>query len=512
MTDSAPIPADEFEAALEALDPEDLVALVTELWAATANDVEVDPPVVTVRNGDARTDLLVAPAASDEIVDGTRAGDAVGLAETADAVVLPPEDSIWNDAETAAERRIAADLETVSPADLRRRLLYALPTADAESLCERFLGVPARSGSYDRGSSTGNDATEDGADETRTAGDQETVGVASAPGSTLPSRAGSGVAAGRMDSDRDAGATSDHDDPSEDVASRGRTPTDGPSRDGHATSRGSGSGVRRDRVALAVVAVVLLAAVAGAASLTGPSLTDGSGDRLDPSDDPQSTSGEASDSSDPSTSDDPQSTDSTDSVDLGDSGTYTGVTDTTGPIDAVEDPDPNGTAAARATALEPTCERTPLHVVQIQMNALRYNDPTTNDGIRTTRRFASPQNRRAVSSFSQFVDLFEGPNYAPMLAHDAARYAPLGIDGDRATVRVVTYENGSATGRYEFRMRKVNATDASLTGYGSGYDGCWMTDAVGVLPIEEVDGTGDSGTGDDSETGDDTVVHGPPGT
>ena len=99
------------------------------------------------------------------------------------------------------------------------------------------------------------------------------------------------------------------------------------------------------------------------------------------------------------------------------------------------------------------------------MNALRYNDPTTNDGIRTTRRFASPQNRRAVSTFPQFVDLFEGPNYAPMLGHDAALYAPLGIDGDRATVRVVTYETGSATGHYEFRMRKVDSTDASLTGY-----------------------------------------------
>ncbi|WP_281193896.1 hypothetical protein [Halorubrum sp. F4] len=552
MTDPAPIPPDEFADALDSLDPDDLVAFVAELWAATGEEVDADPPVVTVRNGGSRTDLVVAPAASDAVREAIRAGDVDDPRDgdsTADpdAVVLPDEGSVSPD----------ADLETVSADDLRGRLLYALPVAEAESACERFLGMPARSESYDRrsgdqgsggrgsrgrGSTEGNGATagvvgdrtvEDRAAEDRVVGDRtgEDPTTKGPIATDRPTGSASTAPEPTASSSRpNRGVAADRAAPGEErLGSDDGTVATAASDDGAAGSRRHDPDVRRGRLATAVVVVVLLAAVAGAASVTGPSLSGGVGDRLDPGNDPPSTGEEdtvddgegpgGSSESSSSGSSESSSMDSTGSVDLGNSGTYTGVTDSFGSFDDAGATDRNGSAAERATALEPTCERGPLHVVQIQMNALRYNDPETNDGIRTTRRFASPRNRQVVSTFGQFVDLFEGTNYAPMLTHDAVWYAPLGIDDDRATVRVVTYENGSATAEYEFRMRKVNATAASFTGGESGYDGCWMTDAVSVVSTGDSNGTdGGNGAADSNEpveadgTTEDPPVHGPPGT
>jgi hypothetical protein len=121
----------------------------------------------------------------------------------------------------------------------------------------------------------------------------------------------------------------------------------------------------------------------------------------------------------------------------------------------------------------PTCNRSYLHVVQVQMNALKYNDDATDDGIRTVRRFASPDNREIVGSFEQFVEIIESPTYAPMLSYDSAAFEPERTGEDTALVRVTTRAAGNVTARYEFR----------LTRQGEGqYDGCWMTD--GVQPID----------------------------
>ena len=128
--------------------------------------------------------------------------------------------------------------------------------------------------------------------------------------------------------------------------------------------------------------------------------------------------------------------------------------------------------ADRYADLEPTCNRSYLHVVQIQMNALKYNDNEKNDGIRTVRRFASPRNREAVGSLEQYVRIIESDTYAPMLTYDSAEYAPRRTGADTADVRVVTRENGNVTGRYVFRLGKQEDNE---------YDGCWMTEGVQSL-------------------------------
>ena len=112
------------------------------------------------------------------------------------------------------------------------------------------------------------------------------------------------------------------------------------------------------------------------------------------------------------------------------------------------------------------------------MNAFRYNDNATNDGIRAARAFASPTNREAVGSVEQFISLFETPSYAPMLTYDTAQYSVPRVDDETAEIEVVTRENGSVTGRYEFRLVRVPGGSAGTSADLGDVDDCWMTRSV----------------------------------
>ncbi len=232
------------------------------------------------------------------------------------------------------------------------------------------------------------------------------------------------------------------------------------------------------RLAVIAVLVVLLSTVAGAAYLTDGTVGDGTSGLLgfgdDASVDPQERDDALATNDDRTNVPDEEEGDDADAAaDTGGANGTTGENDSN--VSTVVDAD----EVARNTGLRPTCERSALQVVQIQMNAFRYNDNETNDGIRTARRFASPQNRRAVGSIENFVGLFDTPRYAPMLSYDTAEYSVPSVEDDVATVRVVTRENGSVTGRYEFRLRKVlGGSGSTEDGVDDAVDGCWMTSAV----------------------------------
>jgi hypothetical protein len=333
MTDPEPISLEEFTAALESLDRAEFASFVGQLRAVTADEVDVEPPLVTVRTGDTLTELLVGtPDPGSE----TDPGEIDGIVTRAEE---PPD--------------VDVDATSITPSDLRQRLLWGLRVNEAQALCERALGMPAYSTRY----------------------------------AVTPSSAG--------------------------------TTASDPPRQEPASSR-----TERPVLLVSLVAFVVLAAGAGGVFVMG----------------------------------------------TGDSVTaLLGVDDTTDePPSEVEPLEEPG-----AVGLEPTCNRSYLHVVQIQMNALKYNNDTTNDGIRTVRQFASLQNRQAVGSVEDYARLIKGGSYAPMLSYDSVRYTPRRIN-DTAWVEVVTFENDTETGRYEFRL-STSRTDTER------YDGCWMTDSVRVL-------------------------------
>jgi len=476
VTAGSPVPPEAFASALEGLDAEAFAAFVGEAYAATADAVEVSAPRITVVNGDRRTDLLAVSAASESVDDA-----AVDAA--VDAIVVARDSLLNGDVPTEG-------VAVVTPADLRERLLYAMPPAEANAIAERALDAPMRSTTYPDPSgagAAGDAATGDatgGADgdvtEGAGAGEEggggggvETTprGVPGTATDTEPASAGpTGTATAGSGNGRATGG----------AAAGGARP--GPSA--YRDADESGEADRSRTLVAAVVVVALLAAAAVGAATVGDGLAPGGTDELTDGGgaDPGDSSPAGSDAADGSDGDDGDAAVTDDGAATADEGTVpTG--DDADATASTDDGDPtNGTAgeAARNTDVAPTCERSALAVVQVQMNAFRYNDNRTNDGIRAARAFASPTNREAVGSVEQFVSLFETPSYAPMLTYDTAQYSVPRVDNDTAEIEVVTRENGSVTGRYEFRLVRVPGGSAGTSADLGDVDDCWMTRSVGA--------------------------------
>jgi hypothetical protein len=460
VTGNNPISPDAFAAAVESLDRDALATLVAEVYEATADAVDVDGARVTASTDGRRTELTVLSAADEGVA-----------ADGADAVVVAS-DSLLDD---AAE----IDAEVVTPGDLRERLLYAVPTAEANAIADRTLGLPVRSATYDpvpgdAGGAAGDDANAPNADanvpnadgdaasgEGDTGGDQAGALSATPETAAANSTPGARTAAGSERSQPRDRPT----DSADAIRGSGETATTATVGDRETASDRSdaetSTGRSYPRRVVAVVAVVaLLVAAVGAgfvAGTAGVGIAGIGGDSTDAADAGSGPTG------------------STNGTDDG-SGTTTADDDAANT--AVITDGNLSDEAARNTAPTPTCERSALQVVQIQMNALRYNDNATNDGIRTLRAFASPDNREAVGSVEDYAQLFELPRYGPMLTYDTAQYSVPVIDDDTAEVEVVTRENGNVTGRYVFRLELVTGGSAGGDVILGDVDDCWMTDSV----------------------------------
>lgn len=140
---------------------------------------------------------------------------------------------------------------------------------------------------------------------------------------------------------------------------------------------------------------------------------------------------------------------------------------------AVETPTPNSAVTEpRYLSLRPTCERPPGLVVAIQVGALMNDPPGSHEGINTTWQFAAPENRRAVGSFSRFVDVIER-GYEPLLDAETVTYGPLTREDGPASRRVVV-RNGNRTTTYRWALQRQ--ADGPR-------EGCWLT-----IGVREVDG------------------------
>lgn len=139
---------------------------------------------------------------------------------------------------------------------------------------------------------------------------------------------------------------------------------------------------------------------------------------------------------------------------------------------------PNGTtittertlAQPRYLSLRPNCKRPPGLVVHIQVNALRNNDPATDEGINTTWQFAAPSNREAIGSYADFVEIVTD-QYRPLLNASTVTYEALERRGGRASQRVVVSDgNGTAAYTWYLELQTIQTTEP--------YGGCWMTTGV----------------------------------
>ena len=124
-------------------------------------------------------------------------------------------------------------------------------------------------------------------------------------------------------------------------------------------------------------------------------------------------------------------------------------------------------------ALQPHPSLTPRQVVEIQLEALRRNGEG-DKGIEVVFRFASPANRMQTGPLERFKRMIKGGPYALMLNFESVVYDEPEVAGDMARQRVVLVSREQTLGYYFMLSRQMEEP----------FKDCWMTEMVGVVPID----------------------------
>jgi hypothetical protein len=120
----------------------------------------------------------------------------------------------------------------------------------------------------------------------------------------------------------------------------------------------------------------------------------------------------------------------------------------------------------------------PEQVVQVQLTAMNAND-ADDRGLARVFQFASPHNREATGPLQRFVRIVRLPPYHVMLDHHDARIGPVEKpQADAAWVYVTVRDRFERVFAFRFALR--------LQPKGQADAGCWMTDAVQPIPLDEV--------------------------
>jgi len=405
--------------ALRETPPEDATDFVADVWRKSGWESSSEGPVITAtRAGESRQLLVCHDESADADAD-------------VDAVVSTGDD----DRAGALAERCGAEL--MGATDLYRRLAYGMPVDERERLIERHLDVDSVS-DPDSGETT---AETVGRGESESTTEYGSVADALDVGPTATPFAGRRDSArGQSNEDVDASSETSRADGS--PAMHDSPPDREQSADGRDESEQTANGIRiTRRVAATTVLLGLLAVGSVVAFGVLPGLQASAGD--------------------PATSDaGDQPTTESENVDR----------DTISSVTTAPDRD----GQRRYVGLVPTCNRPPGLVVTIQLGALQQNDETLNNGIRTVWQFASPENRRRIGRYSEFVRIVNSSRYRVMFEYARAEYAPIRVENGTARQRVtLTTPNGS-TATYEFHLSKQS---------GGEHDGCWMTD--GVVRVDE---------------------------
>ena len=122
----------------------------------------------------------------------------------------------------------------------------------------------------------------------------------------------------------------------------------------------------------------------------------------------------------------------------------------------------------------PTPQLSPSDVVKVVMAALQQNDAVTEDGIRTTFKFASPANQEMTGPIERFIPLVRNAAYAPLLNHKSCNVREIALKGDQAAEMVTVIDAAGHAVHYVFQLSKQH--DAGPL------KDCWMTD--GVIRVE----------------------------
>jgi hypothetical protein len=120
---------------------------------------------------------------------------------------------------------------------------------------------------------------------------------------------------------------------------------------------------------------------------------------------------------------------------------------------------------------QPRPDLSPDEVIRIQLDALRDNDKSTDEGIATAFNFASPGNKVYTGPLSRFKQIVRNPVYNVMINHKRAVYESVVVSGNVAQQRVLIVGEESQTVIYTFTLSRQREAR---------YRDCWMTDGVSI--------------------------------
>lgn len=111
---------------------------------------------------------------------------------------------------------------------------------------------------------------------------------------------------------------------------------------------------------------------------------------------------------------------------------------------------------ANAETRGPDPALTPEQVVDIQLQALQFNDsPTPNAGIAQTFALAHPSNKRVTGPLPRFERMIRTPAYAPLLGHAAHQIERLAGDDSVVQFRVIVEQPNGKTLQYLWEVKRV---------------------------------------------------------
>lgn len=130
-------------------------------------------------------------------------------------------------------------------------------------------------------------------------------------------------------------------------------------------------------------------------------------------------------------------------------------------------------ASAEDEASAPTpdsragCGRSPGHVVERQVRALRSRGVPTDTDIQTAWQLMAPSYRRSLGSPERFEAVVR-TTYQPLVEAETVTFSPVSRTGETA-IRQVTASGVDTSTEYVWRLERQG---------GGAFEGCWLTTAI----------------------------------
>ena len=134
------------------------------------------------------------------------------------------------------------------------------------------------------------------------------------------------------------------------------------------------------------------------------------------------------------------------------------------------------THSVKSEIVKPAKNLKPYEVVKLQLNALKYNNQTSDDlGIKQVWVFAHPENKKVTGPYERFRIMIYGKQYSLLLDHTSHKIDLFMKTPKKNIYRIEILTKDKELFFYEWHVEKGDELNCK---------GCWFTSAVSI-PIDQ---------------------------